>query len=68
METINDKAERIEKSALADAYALNARAEIAHLSAVGQLSLACALLTSTSKDERERGKTMVRRWKAGNTF
>lgn len=44
------------------------KAEIAHLAAVGLVSLACALLTSTSNEEREQGKTMVRRWKNGNAF
>ena len=29
---------------------------------------ALALLTSTSKEKREQGKTMVRRWKNGNSF
>lgn len=29
------------------------------------LSLACALLTSPLKTEREQGKTMVREWKRG---
>jgi len=66
--TIDDKAIAIEKSALADAYELNKRPDIAHLSAVGALAKACALLTSTSKAEREEGKTMVRRWKNGNSF
>lgn len=66
--TIDDKATAIEKAAIQDAYEFNKRAELAHLSAIGQLAKACALLTSTSKDEREQGKTMVRRWKNGNTF
>lgn len=65
---IDDKATAIEKAAIAEAYKLNTQPTIAHLSAVSQLAKACALLTSTSKEEREQGKTMVRRWKNGNSF
>lgn len=65
---IDDKATAIEKAVIAEAYELNKRAEIAHLSAVGQLAKACALLTSTSKAEREQGKLLVRQWRHGANF
>lgn len=38
------------------------------LEAIRLLSKACATLTSSVKAEREIGKTMVRRWKNGNSF
>lgn len=66
--TIDEKATAIEKAAIAAAYEFNSRAEIAHLSAIGQLAKACALLTSTSKEERELGKGMVRKWKNGGNL
>lgn len=56
------KANAIERSALEDGCTNPERM------ASYSLSLACALLTSTSKDEREKGKQMVRRWKNGNSF
>lgn len=59
---IHAKACAIERSALEDSY--NSPEHMASY----WLSLACALLTSTSKEEREKGKQMVRRWKNGNSF
>lgn len=60
---IDDKATAIEKGVIAAAYEFNRRPDLAHLTAVGQLATACALLTSSLKAERERGKTMVRTWR-----
>lgn len=66
--TINDKAETIAQSAL-DSNQNPQLSEAGRCyAACLDLAKACALLTSTSKDEREQGKTMVRRWKSGNSF
>lgn len=66
--TTHDKAETIAASALSKnqhpALSDNGRLYAACL----DLAMACALLTSTVKAEREQGKTMVRQWKNGNSF
>lgn len=64
--TINDKAETIAQSAL-DSNQDSRLSEAGKCyAACLDLAKVCALLTSTSKDEREQGKTMVRRWKQAN--
>ena len=42
--------------------------EIYFFGAVCELANACALLTSTSKEERERGKQIVRELRHGTNF
>ena len=66
--TIDEKTSIISKGARLDGIALNADPHSANRAAIEMLSTACALLTSTSKEEREKGKQMVRRWKNGNSF
>lgn len=65
---IHDKAETIAESAIK----ANKREDLStagiRYAACLDLAMACALLTSTSKDEREKGKQMARRWKNGNSF
>lgn len=63
---INDAADRIAFSVINDQTGGNPKDE--YLGALKELAKACALLTSISKDEREQGKTLVRRWKNGNRF
>lgn len=65
-EVIERKAEDIVAGYLAEHQSTNSTDNA--LSVAQSLATACALLTSTSKDEREQGKTMVRRWKNGNSF
>lgn len=64
--TIDEKAEAIARNAIIEQDGGDPKAE--YLAAALALAKACSLLTSTSKDEREQGKTMVRRWKNGNSF
>lgn len=68
MNTAESKAETIAESAFKEAEARGCTGEMIYESAACALATACALLTSTSKAEREEGKTMVRRWKNGNSF
>lgn len=64
--TINEKAETITRNAIIEQQGRDPRKE--YLAVCLDLAKACALLTSTSKEEREKGKQMVRRWKTGNSF
>lgn len=66
--TIDEKADAIRASVMKIAQELNANPIAASGAAVGMLASACALLTSTSKEEREEGKRRVRQWKHGLTF
>lgn len=66
--TIDEKATAIYTSALTQARDEGLSEELGPFRAINLLATACALLTSTSKEEREQGKTMVRRWKNGNSF
>lgn len=63
---IDEKAKNIARNAIIDQDGGDPRKE--YLSAALELAKACALLTSTVKAERAEGKTMVRRWKNGNSF
>lgn len=65
-EIIERKAEDIVAGCLAEHQGTNPTDNA--LGVAQSLATALALLTSTSKDEREQGKTMVRRWKHGNSF
>jgi hypothetical protein len=66
--TIDEKSEAIRKGVMAIAQELNGNQIAASGAAVGMLATACALLTSTSKEEREEGKRRVRQWRSGNAF
>jgi hypothetical protein len=59
--TTDEKAEAIARNAIIEQTGGDPRTE--YLAACQALAKACALLTSTSKDEREQGKQMVRQWK-----
>ena len=58
MQATDDKARSIAQSARQEHGA----------NALDRLAEACALLTSQSKDEREKGKAIVRRWKHSNSY
>lgn len=58
-----DKADVITEAVILEKSLPNNTPGQAYYNAICDLALACALLTSTSKDEREQGKQMVRQWK-----
>ena len=66
--TTIEKSNAIRNGVLHIANELNSRDYMASSAAIQMLCDACALLTSTIKDERERGKQMVRHWKTRNDF
>lgn len=63
-----EKAEAIETNVILKHTQPNNTPAQAYFAGLCELALACALLTSTSKEERERGKLMVRQLRHGSTF
>ena len=65
---IEDKADAITRAVIIDNSGPDKTAGQANYAAICALATACALLTSTSKAEREQGKLMVRQWRHGANF
>lgn len=65
---IEDKADAITEAVIIENTRPDNTPGQAYYAAICELAKACALLTSTSKAEREQGKLMVRQWRHGANF